>query len=123
MNPSESGTLSRVPAAPPPRSLLAPKHSLLALSSAAPHAYACRYNPHFKNAQKTCEPWLLHDYAAPFYGATLRILAVAYIRPEAPFSSLEALVERIHEDGRIARQLCGMPAYAELSADAFLVCS
>jgi len=55
---------------------------------------------------KTLEPWLLHDFGpvgsggdgtGDFYGEELRLVVVGYIRPEAPFTTVEALVERIHQ--------------------------
>ncbi len=38
------------------------------------------------------EPWLLHTFSEDFYGAELRLVVAGYIRPEADFTTLEALV-------------------------------
>jgi FAD synthase len=40
------------------------------------------WSPYFDNAEKTVEPWLLHDFAEDFYGVELRLVVVGYIRPE-----------------------------------------
>nr|CAB3471778.1 unnamed protein product [Digitaria exilis] len=66
------------------------------------------------------EPWLLHDFAEDFYGEELRLAIVGYIRPEANFPSLESLIERIHEDGRIAEKALDLPMYAKYKDSPYL---
>lgn len=44
----------------------------------------------------------------------------AYVRPEANFDSLDALVARIHADADVARAALDNPLLAELERDAFL---
>jgi hypothetical protein len=39
---------------------------------------------------------------------------------QANFPSLDALVERIHEDGRIAKDALDHPPYAQYGQDAYL---
>lgn len=78
------------------------------------------WNPYFDNEQKTVEPWLLHDFGEDFYGEELRLVVVGYIRPEANFPSLEALVARIHKDGDIARAALSTPPYLQFSGDPYL---
>ncbi|WOL14222.1 bifunctional riboflavin kinase/FMN phosphatase-like [Canna indica] len=70
------------------------------------------WNPYFDNTEKTIEPWLLHDFGEDFYGEELHLAIVGYIRPEANFPSLESLIARIHEDGRIAERALDLPVYA-----------
>lgn len=70
------------------------------------------WNPYFDNTEKTIEPWLLHEFNEDFYGEELRLVIVGYIRPEANFPSLESLIARIHEDGRIAENALDLPIYA-----------
>ncbi|KAF8672704.1 hypothetical protein HU200_049400 [Digitaria exilis] len=66
------------------------------------------------------EPWLLHDFDEDFYGEELRLAIVGYIRPEANFPSLESLIERIHEDGRIAEKALDLPMYAKYKDTPYL---
>ena len=47
-------------------------------------------------------------------------MVCGYIRPEASFTSLEALIERIQEDGRISREVLAQPPLEAFSSDAFL---
>lgn len=70
------------------------------------------WNPYFDNTEKTIEPWLLHEFGEDFYGEELRLVVVGYIRPEANFPSLDSLIARIHEDGRIAEKALDLPLYA-----------
>ena len=50
------------------------------------------WNPYFDNAKKTIEPWLLHEFDDDFYGEELSVVVAGYIRPEADFTTLDALV-------------------------------
>ncbi|CAN6687162.1 unnamed protein product [Malus baccata var. baccata] len=78
------------------------------------------WNPYFNNTEKTIEPWLLHDFDEDFYGEELRLIIVGYIRPEANFSSLESLIEKIHEDGRTAEEALELPLYSKYKGDSYL---
>ena len=73
-----------------------------------PTALSVGWNPHFDKVDagttdshsatgKTLEPWILHDFGRDFYGEELRLVVCGYIRPEVPFTTIEALIERIHE--------------------------
>ena len=88
-----------------------------------PMCMSVGWNPVFKNAEKTAEPWILHDFGkgASFYGEEIRLVACAYIRPEADFPSLDALVTRILMDGQVSREALAEGRLAGHSGDAFLV--
>jgi len=90
------------------------------------------YNPQFQeeNArargvaqpQRSAEPWLLAPpgaLPATFYGAGLRLLVVAYLRPEARFEGLDALIAQIHADADAARAVLAHPALTGASEDEF----
>ena len=63
---------------------------------------------HFGDLErKTVEAWLLHDFAADFYGRTLRLLIVGYVRPELKFDSLDGLVAAIRADGDFVERELG----------------
>ncbi|XP_004293539.1 PREDICTED: bifunctional riboflavin kinase/FMN phosphatase [Fragaria vesca subsp. vesca] len=78
------------------------------------------WNPYFNNAEKTIEPWLLHDFDEDFYGEELHLIIVGYIRPEANFPSLESLIEKIHEDRKIAEEALDLPMYSKFKDDPYL---
>mmetsp|Transcript_66104 Transcript_66104/g.113652 ORF Transcript_66104/g.113652 Transcript_66104/m.113652 type:complete len:431 (-) Transcript_66104:134-1426(-) len=89
-----------------------------------PTALSVGWNPHFKGAPqdtlpqvtdshssdgKTLEPWLLHDFdGKDFYGEELRLVVCGYIRPEAPFTTVEALVDRIYQDADATKVALGL---------------
>ena len=79
-------------------------------------------NPFYKNTKKTVEPHLLSVFPADFYGEELRLVVCGYLRPEANFPSLEALMAAIHGDidGTRARLAGGEADSAALSAHPFL---
>lgn len=81
------------------------------------------WNPFFKNEKKTMEPHLLHDFgpAGDFYGSELRLVVVGYLRQEASFPSLDALIAAIHADISAARSALDEPGAATLAADPFLL--
>ncbi|XP_031502025.1 bifunctional riboflavin kinase/FMN phosphatase-like isoform X1 [Nymphaea colorata] len=79
------------------------------------------WNPYFHNAEKTIEPWLLHDFNEDFYGEELRLAIVGYIRPEANFPSLDDLIKRIHEDRRIAEKALDLPLYSSYKGAPYLI--
>ncbi|GKV30920.1 hypothetical protein SLEP1_g39687 [Rubroshorea leprosula] len=78
------------------------------------------WNPFFNNAEKTIEPWLLHEFNENFYGEELRLVIVGYIRPEAKFPTLESLIAKIHEDRRIAEKALDLPLYSKYQDDPYL---
>ncbi|VDL71566.1 unnamed protein product [Nippostrongylus brasiliensis] len=56
------------------------------------------WNPHFRNERKTLEVHMLRKYDHDFYGSTMEVLILGYIRPMAAYSSLEALKAAINSD-------------------------
>ncbi|KZV31264.1 bifunctional riboflavin kinase/FMN phosphatase, partial [Dorcoceras hygrometricum] len=78
------------------------------------------WNPYFNNAEKTIEPWLLHDFNEDFYGEDLHLVIVGYIRPEANFPSLETLIAKIYEDREIAEKALDLPLYSKYKEDSYL---
>ncbi|GLI60027.1 hypothetical protein VaNZ11_002092 [Volvox africanus] len=78
------------------------------------------WNPFFANKEKTLEPWILHSFDEAFYGETLSLVICGYVRPEANFSSLEALVAQIHQDAEISRAALECCPLTGLREDPFL---
>jgi riboflavin kinase len=50
------------------------------------------------------EAHLLTSFTDDFYGAHLRLAVTGYLRDEAPFASLDALIDAIRTDIRLARE-------------------
>ncbi len=57
----------------------------------------------------------------PFYGEPIRLVVCGYVRPEAAFTSLQALVERIHMDAQVARQALELQPLAAYAQEPFLL--
>jgi riboflavin kinase/FMN adenylyltransferase len=76
--------------------------------------------PQFDNGAPLLEVHLL-DFAGDLYGQRLRVAFHAYLRAEARFESLEALIAQMDQDRDAARRLLAMPgADASRSGEALL---
>lgn len=83
------------------------------------------YNPVFQNKEKSCEPWILHDFGpgTTFVGEPIKLLICGFIRPESSdFDSLDALIQRIHCDAAIARDALDHASLLQYKTDAFFQC-
>ncbi|KAF2849556.1 riboflavin kinase [Plenodomus tracheiphilus IPT5] len=86
-----------------------------------PTVLSIGYNPYYKNTQRSIEIHILHSFDADFYGATLSLVILGFIRPEYDYVSKEALVEDIREDIRVAQRSLGREAYGVWKGDGWLV--
>lgn len=77
--------------------------------------------PHFDDLkQRTIEAYLCHDFGErEFYGAEMKLLICAFLRPQAKFESFEALVEAITTDVEFGRAALDQPALVAMREDAF----
>lgn len=78
------------------------------------------YNPYYKNPTRSIEIHLLHSFREDFYGATLSLVILGYIRPEYDYVSKEALVEDIREDVRVAQRSLDREGYRKWQDDRWL---
>lgn len=76
-----------------------------------PMVMSIGYNPFYKNKVRSAEVHVLHNFAADFYGAPMRLLILGFIREERDYSSLDALVKDINIDCDVARQSLARPAW------------
>jgi hypothetical protein len=56
----------------------------------------------------------------PFYDQEIRLVVCGYVRPEANFTSLEALVQRIHKDAEVSKAALSHLQLQGYAAEAFL---
>ncbi|XP_071943350.1 riboflavin kinase-like [Antedon mediterranea] len=56
------------------------------------------WNPFYDNVKKSMETHIIHDFKEDFYGSTLSIIILGYIREEKNFSSLDELIMAIKAD-------------------------
>ena len=85
-----------------------------------PTVLSIGYNPYYKNTQRSIEIHILANFDKDFYGATLSLLILGFIRPEYDYVSVEALVEDIREDIRVAQRSLEREGYVAWKGDAWL---
>lgn len=77
------------------------------------------WNPYYKNTVRSAEIHLIHKFDTDFYGTSLKVIVIGFIRPEYNYTSLESLVEDIHEDINVAKRSLSRPAYQKYREDEF----
>ena len=60
-------------------------------------------NPYYKNERKTAEVHILRPFDADFYASHLRVVVTGFLRNELNFTTLEALIDMIQTDIRLAK--------------------
>ncbi|KAG6837523.1 hypothetical protein H0H93_007704 [Arthromyces matolae] len=68
-------------------------------------------NPFYKNERLTAEIHILHEFKSDFYGLEMRAVVLGYIRPEFDYPTLEALIDDIEMDKRVAVNSLDRPGY------------
>ncbi|KAJ3179040.1 riboflavin kinase [Gaertneriomyces sp. JEL0708] len=80
-------------------------------SKVYPMVMSFGWNPYYKNEKRSAEVHIIHDFADDFYGSELRVIVLGYIRPEKNYESLDALIEDINTDIKVAQSSLQRPAY------------
>ncbi|KAF2654800.1 riboflavin kinase [Lophiostoma macrostomum CBS 122681] len=86
-----------------------------------PTVLSIGYNPFYANTTRSIEIHLLHLFPSDFYGATLSLLILGFIRPEYDYVDKDALVEDIREDIRVTQRSLARDAYGKFARDGWLV--
>ncbi|EQL04009.1 Riboflavin kinase [Ophiocordyceps sinensis CO18] len=81
-----------------------------------PMVMSIGYNPFYKNTVRSAEVHVLHPFSADFYDAHMRLLILAFIRPEKDYQSLDALIHDIKFDCHVARNSLARDAWNLASA-------
>lgn len=77
------------------------------------------WNPYYKNTKKSMETHIMHTFKEDFYGETLNVAIVGYLRPEKNFDSLESLISAIQGDIEEAKKRLDLPEHLKLKQDNF----
>ncbi len=72
-----------------------------------PSVLSIGYNPFYANKTRSIEIHVLHKFGSDFYGSSLNLLVVGFIRPEYDYISKESLIEDILTDCEVARRSLG----------------
>ncbi|KAI9145939.1 hypothetical protein BKA69DRAFT_310268 [Paraphysoderma sedebokerense] len=89
-------------------------------ASVYPMVMSVGWNPYYKNEKRTAEVHIMHTFDQDFYGEELRIIVLGYIRDEKNYESLDALIEDIQTDIRVAKNSLNRENYLSFKKDEFL---
>ncbi|KAJ2584499.1 riboflavin kinase [Coemansia sp. RSA 1836] len=84
-----------------------------------PMVMSLGWNPFFKNEKRSGEVHIIHKFSEDFYGKDLRIAIVGFIREEKNYESLDALVDDINMDIKVAQESLKRKAYMDVNAAPF----
>jgi len=85
-----------------------------------PTVLSIGYNPYYKNTQRSIEIHILANFPKDFYGATLSLIILGFIRPEYDYVSVDALVEDIRTDIKVAQKSLERDGYQKWKQDQWL---
>jgi riboflavin kinase len=85
-----------------------------------PAVLSIGYNPFYANTTRSIEIHILHEFHHDFYGASLNLLMLGYIRPEYDYVSKEGLIEDIKIDCDVARRSLERSSYQKCQEEAWL---
>ena len=63
------------------------------------------WNPFYNNEKRAMETHIIHKFEGDLYGQTLSVIIVGFLRPEANYESLEALISAIETDIENAKKI------------------
>lgn len=63
------------------------------------------FNPYFNNKYKTAEVHIMQKFGGDFYDSTLSVKILGFIRTEADFIKFPHLIEAIHNDVQVAKDI------------------
>ncbi|KAK5946587.1 riboflavin kinase [Knufia obscura] len=72
-----------------------------------PSVLSIGYNPFYANSTRSIEIHVLHKFPTDFYGSSLNLLMLGFIRPEYDYVSKESLIEDIMVDCAVAERSLG----------------
>ncbi|ORY49123.1 riboflavin kinase [Rhizoclosmatium globosum] len=78
------------------------------------------WNPYYKNEKRSAEVHIMHKFDEDFYDKELRVIVAGFIRDERTYPSLDALIDDINFDIKVANNCLARPAYNALKDDPFL---
>lgn len=78
-----------------------------------PMVMSIGWNPFYENKQKSAEVHIIHEFPDSFYGASIKIAVLGFIRNEQSYDSVDALIEDIQTDIKVALNSLDRPAYKQ----------
>ncbi|KAL0078709.1 hypothetical protein J3Q64DRAFT_1758519 [Phycomyces blakesleeanus] len=87
-------------------------------SKVYPMVMSLGWNPYYNNEKRSAEVHIIHEFPEDFYGVSIRVIVLGYIRPEQNYPSLDALIRDIKTDVEVAKHSLKRPAYDAFQSDA-----
>ncbi|KAI5454770.1 riboflavin kinase [Naganishia albida] len=84
-----------------------------------PMVMSVGWNPYYKNEKLTAEVHIMHQFPTNFYGHTMAVMVLGYIRPELDYISKEALIADINTDVKVALNCLQREAYVAFANDEY----
>ncbi|XP_008555935.1 riboflavin kinase [Microplitis demolitor] len=78
------------------------------------------WNPFYQNEKKSMEVHILHKFSNDLHGKELKVVITGFVRPEANFDSVDALIAAINNDIKIADERLDDPKMLEFKSSEFL---
>jgi len=73
-----------------------------------PMVMSIGFNPYYNNKYKTAEAHIMKSFDADFYDSDLKLVVLGFIRNEADFTKFSHLIEAIHNDVQVAKDILGV---------------
>lgn len=83
------------------------KNGELTYNTRLPMVMSIGFNPYFNNKYKTAEAHIMQSFEHDFYNTTLKVEVLGFIRNEADFIKFSNLIEAIHNDVQVAKDILG----------------
>lgn len=77
------------------------------------------WNPYFNNTVKSMETHILHKFQGDFYGQTLKVAILGFLREMKNFSSLDELIQAINKDIEDGTTLLETPEMKQYETHSF----
>ncbi|XP_064645887.1 riboflavin kinase-like [Lineus longissimus] len=81
------------------------------------------WNPYYQNKKRSMETHIIHKFDEDFYGSSLKVCLLGYIRAERSFKSLDELIVAIKNDISEAESQLDKVECINYKEDCFFQCS
>jgi len=88
-------------------------------SQVYPMVASIGWNPYFRNQIKSMETHIMNNFDDDFYGSTLKVCLVGYIRDELNFTTIDDLKDKIRDDINVAKCELAKEEFSRLSQNNF----
>jgi riboflavin kinase len=76
-----------------------------------PMVMSIGFNPFFNNEYKTAEAHIMKKFEHDFYDSKLKVSILGFIRNEADFLTFSHLIEAIHNDVQVAKDILNSDSF------------